>query len=102
MKNSTYNRRKNTVSTWKKSTARMVLAWLARNALQLCPDRAGARVDARLLEDLLHRRRRQLVSQAGRLAVDAPVPQPGLSRAISSASARTACAARGRPGARRE
>jgi hypothetical protein len=30
-----------------------------------------------------------------------PQPQPGLSRAISSASARMACAERGRPGTRR-
>jgi hypothetical protein len=38
---------------------------------------------------LPHRRRRQLAPKAGQLAVDAPVPQPGLSRAISSTSART-------------
>jgi hypothetical protein len=42
MKNSTYRRRRNTVSTWKKSTARIVFAWASRNARQLCPDRLGA------------------------------------------------------------
>ena len=42
MKNSTYRRRRNTVSTWKKSTARIVFAWASRNARQVCPDRAGA------------------------------------------------------------
>jgi hypothetical protein len=38
---------------------------------------------------------------AGQLAVDAPVLQPGLSRAISSTSARTDAAVRGRPGPQR-
>jgi hypothetical protein len=42
MKNSTYRRRRNTVSTWKKSVARIVLAWASRNARQDCPDRLGA------------------------------------------------------------
>jgi hypothetical protein len=32
MKDSTYRRRKNTVSTWKKSAARIIAAWAARNA----------------------------------------------------------------------
>ena len=38
------------------------------------PRPPGSRVDAGVLEDLPHRRRRQLVSQPGQLAVDAPVP----------------------------
>jgi hypothetical protein len=42
MKKSTYRRRRNTVSTWKKSVARMVLAWASKNARQDCPDRRGA------------------------------------------------------------
>jgi hypothetical protein len=37
MKNSTYRRRRNTVSTWKKSAARIVLACPARNSRQVCP-----------------------------------------------------------------
>ena len=35
MKNSTYRRRKNTVSTWKKSVARIVFAWASRNVRQV-------------------------------------------------------------------
>ena len=42
MKNSTYRRRRNTVSTWKKSAARIVLACLVRNARQVWPLRRGA------------------------------------------------------------
>ena len=42
MKNSTYRRRRNTVSTWKKSAARIVFACASRNARQVCPDRLGA------------------------------------------------------------
>ena len=42
IKNSTYRRRKNTVSTWKKSAARIVFAWACRNARQVCPARLGA------------------------------------------------------------
>jgi hypothetical protein len=37
MTNSTYRRRKSTVSAWKKSTARIVFAWASRNARQVCP-----------------------------------------------------------------
>ena len=44
MKNSTYRRRKNIVSTWKKSAAeRIVFAWACRNARQVCSARLGAR-----------------------------------------------------------
>jgi hypothetical protein len=42
MKNRTYRRCRNTVSTWKKSAARIVFAWASRNARQVCPDRRGA------------------------------------------------------------
>ena len=42
MKNGTYRRRRNTVLTWKKSAARIVLAWASRNARQDFPDRVGA------------------------------------------------------------
>jgi len=42
MRNSTYKRLRKTVSTWKKSTARMALACPARNIRQVCPDRLGA------------------------------------------------------------
>ena len=73
MKNSTYRRRSNTVSTWKKSVARIVLACPARNARQVCPSRLGAESMPASLKDLPHRRRRQLIAQAGQLAVDAPV-----------------------------
>ena len=59
MKSSTYRRRKNTVSTWKKSVARIVFAWASRNVRQVSPDRVGARGDAGVLEDLPHRRRGQ-------------------------------------------
>ena len=62
------------------------------------PLRGG--VDARVVEKLPHCRRTGRISQAGQVAMNAPVPQPGLSRAISSTSARIACAVRGRPGAR--
>jgi hypothetical protein len=54
-------------------------------------------IDACVLQDLPDRRRRQLASQAGQFAMDAPVPQPGLSRAISSTSDRTVGAVFGRP-----
>jgi hypothetical protein len=40
------------------------------------PGPPGRGIDARVLEDLPHRRRRHRVSQPGQLAVDAPVP-PG-------------------------
>ena len=65
------------------------------------PGPPGRGIDARVLEDLPYCRRRERAAQAGQLAVDAPVSQRGLSRAISSTSARIACAVRGRPGARR-
>ena len=39
---STYSRRRNTVSTQKKSQATMPLAWAARNCDQVGPDRRGA------------------------------------------------------------
>lgn len=42
MENSTYKRRRNTVSTCKKSVARIVLAWASKNARQDRPDRLGA------------------------------------------------------------
>jgi hypothetical protein len=61
----------------------------------------GCGIDARVLENLPRRRRRELTSQAGEFAVDAPVTPARLSCAISSTSARTACAVRGRPGVRR-
>ena len=73
MKNSTYRRRRNTVSTWKKSTARIVLAWACQERPPGLPGPPGCGIDARVLEDLPHRRRRDLVAQAGQLAVDAPV-----------------------------
>jgi hypothetical protein len=41
--NSTYNRRSNTVSTAKKSTARTLSAWACRNCRQVTADRIGAR-----------------------------------------------------------
>ncbi|WP_323178695.1 hypothetical protein [Streptomyces sp. NBC_01381] len=37
-----YRRRSNTVSTWKKSTARIPEAWLRRNCAQVGPERRGA------------------------------------------------------------
>jgi hypothetical protein len=61
----------------------------------------GCGIDARVLENLPRRRRRELISKAGEFAVDAPVTPARLSCAISSTSARTACAVRGRPGVRR-
>jgi len=54
VKNSTYRRRSNTVTAWKKSAARMVLACPARKARQVCPDRMGAGFDAAVFEDLPH------------------------------------------------
>lgn len=65
------------------------------------PRPRGHRVKAGVLEDPPDRRRRDLMAQADQLTVDAPYPQPGLSRAISSTSLRMAGAVRGRPGARR-
>jgi hypothetical protein len=64
------------------------------------PRRGG--VDARVLEDPpdCRGRGRELIAQAGQLAVDAPVAPGRLSRAISSTSSRTDDAVRGRPGAR--
>jgi hypothetical protein len=70
---STYRRRRNTVSTWKKSIARIVLASASRNAFQVCPDRPGRGIDPSVLKDLPHRRRREPVPQADHLAEDAPV-----------------------------
>jgi hypothetical protein len=42
MTNSTYNRLRNTVSTVKKSTARIPSAWARRNCRQVRADRIGA------------------------------------------------------------
>jgi hypothetical protein len=47
MKNSTYRRFRNTVSTWKKSTARIVLALMFRNSRQVCPDCPAGRASRR-------------------------------------------------------
>jgi hypothetical protein len=100
-KNSTYRRRRNTVSTWKKSAARIVVAWASRNARPGLPGPPGCGIAPGVLQDLPHRRRREHVSQPGQLSVDAPVPQAGLSRAISRISARTDGAVLGLPGLRR-
>jgi hypothetical protein len=88
------------VSTWKKSTAAIVLAWAERNCFPAggCASRCG--VDAGGLEDLPDGRGRDLVPEAGQLAADPPVAQVGLSRAISSTSRRIAGPVRGRPGVR--
>ena len=48
---------------------------------------SGRGVDARVLEDLPYRRRREFAAEAGQLAVDAAVTPGRLSRAISSTSA---------------
>ena len=58
-------------------------------------------IDAGVLEDLPDGGRCQLVPQAGQLALDAPAPKDGLSRAISSTSTRMGSAILGRPGVRR-
>ena len=65
------------------------------------PGSSGRGVDARVFEDLPHRRRGQLVPEPGQLTVNAAVSPAGLSLAISSTSTRTGFAALGRPGARR-
>jgi hypothetical protein len=101
MTNSTCRRRKNTVSTWQKSAARMVLARASGNARQVCPARPGAGSMPASLR-ICH-------TVDGASLWPGPAsspwmrryPQPGLSRAISRTSARTARAVRGRPGARR-
>jgi hypothetical protein len=100
MKNSTYRRRRNTVSTWKKSVARIVFAWASRNARHDCPDRLGAGSMPASLRICQTVDGASLSAQAGQLAVDAPVAPAGLSRAISSTSDRTDAAVRGRPGER--
>jgi hypothetical protein len=65
------------------------------------PGPPGCGIDACVLEDLPHRRRRYLVSQAGQLSLDAPVVQAGLSRAISSINASIVGEVLDRPGVRR-
>jgi deazaflavin-dependent oxidoreductase (nitroreductase family) len=40
--NSTYRQRRDAVSTWKKSAARIGFAWASRNARQVCPGRVDA------------------------------------------------------------
>jgi hypothetical protein len=42
--------------------ARIVFAWASENARQVCPARLGAGSNARLPEDLPHRRRRERVA----------------------------------------
>jgi hypothetical protein len=44
--------RRKTVSTWKKSAARMVWAWADRNTRHVWPCRVGCGVDAGVVEDL--------------------------------------------------
>ena len=77
------------------------MACAARNARQVRPDRRGAGSTPVSVEDLPHRRRRYLVSQAGQLSLDAPVVQAGLSRAISSINASIVGEVLDRPGVRR-
>jgi hypothetical protein len=56
------------VPTWTKSAARIVVARAASNARQVCPGRRAAGSIPASLEDLPHRRCRERVAQAGRLA----------------------------------
>jgi hypothetical protein len=46
MKNSTYKRLRKTVSTWQKSTARIVFACPARNIRQVCPVLSRSKIGA--------------------------------------------------------
>ena len=70
----------------------VVLDWVARNARQVCLERSGAGVDARVVEDLPDCRRRDLVPEAGQLAMDAPVPP---AREMLSSTFPGLCEARG-------
>jgi len=54
MKNSTYRRRRKTVSTWKKSVARDGLRVGVQERPPGLPGPPECRVDARVLEDLPH------------------------------------------------
>ena len=67
MKNKTYKRRRNTVSTWKKSAARIVLACQARNARQVSRARLGEGSMPASSQDLPHRRRSSMALENGEL-----------------------------------
>ena len=76
MKNSTYIRRRNTVSTWKKSGGQDRLRLAGQQRPPAMPRPPGCGIDARVLQDLPHRRRRNFIVQAGQLTVD-PAISPG-------------------------
>jgi hypothetical protein len=63
---------------WKKPVARIVLAWVSRNARQVCPARRGG-VDASVLEDLPDGRRASLCPRPANSPWIRRYPQPGLS-----------------------
>ena len=72
------------VSTWKKSIARIVLAWASRNACQVCPDRVGAGSMSASL-----RIRGETISRSWRSWL------PGSIRASAASTARSAHDSRG-------
>ena len=69
-------RRRSTVSTWTKSTARMPRAWTVRNCFAGRARAAGRGADPGVVQDLPHRGGSDRVAELDELALHAPVP-PG-------------------------
>jgi hypothetical protein len=67
------SRRRTTVSTGMKSTARTALAWVVRNWRQVGPDRRGAGLMPASREDLPHGGGGDAVAETDQFALHAPV-----------------------------
>ena len=74
MKNSTYRRRNDTVSTQKKSQATIPAAWARPKLVHDSQERPGAGSMPAFLKDCPHGRRGDGDAQPGELAVDAAIP----------------------------
>ena len=70
MNTSTYMRFSSTVSTCRKSTARMPVAWAVRNCRHVGPDRRGPGSMPAARQDLPHGGRRHGDAELGQLAMD--------------------------------
>jgi hypothetical protein len=77
MNTSTYMRYSSTVSACRKSAATIPAAWARRNCRQPRARASQCRIDARRMQDLPHRRRRNCHAELGEFAMDPPVSPPG-------------------------
>jgi hypothetical protein len=84
-------------STWKKSVANIVDAWVCRNCRRVVPVRRCGAWDLPGSEDPADRERADPVAELEQLALDLVVPQPSFPVASRSISAVISALTGGRP-----